>query len=103
MKGGWDCPQSALLGERLAELGVALAHSLHERAVHAQNDEHLQLRIVEQRVALGEDVTGAAEGALSWSKRAAELWAKTYDAGEELSIAQACARGRCGVIEPVHE
>ena len=51
-----------LLGDQVA---VVLAHELHEAAVHAEDDEHLKLRIVEECVALGEHVVGAAEDALT--------------------------------------
>ena len=45
-------------------MAVVLAHELDEVAVHAQDYQHLELRVVEERVALGEDVASAAEDAL---------------------------------------
>ena len=45
------------------EVVVVLAHELHEVAVEAQDDEHLQPLVVEQRVAVGEHVVGAAASA----------------------------------------
>ena len=45
-------------------MAIVLAHELDEVAVHAQDHEHLELRIVEERIALCEDVASAAEDAL---------------------------------------
>ena len=47
----------------LRQVVIVRAHELHEVAVHAQDDEHLELLVLEQRVALGEHVAGASEDA----------------------------------------
>ena len=44
---------------------VVLAHELHERPAHAQDDEHLELLVGEQRVALRQHVPRAAQRALA--------------------------------------
>ena len=54
-----DRAAKVILGE------VVLAHVLHELAVHAEDDEHLELLVREKSVALGEHVAGAAQHALA--------------------------------------
>ena len=36
----------------LCDLRVVLAHELHEVAVHAEDDEHLELGVAQERIAL---------------------------------------------------
>ena len=52
----------------LSEMVVVLAHELHEIPVHPQDDEHLELLVSEQRVALGQHVARAAKYALQGRK-----------------------------------
>ena len=54
-----------LVRELARDARVVRTHDLHEGAVHAQDDEHLDLVVVEEGVALVEDVACAAQRALA--------------------------------------
>ena len=69
-------------GSFTSEVAVVLAHEHHEVAVHAQDDEQLQLLLSEKRVALREHVIRAAYSTRSQKDSAfsAPIWPEEQDA-----------------------